>query len=100
MKRIEYLLGSLLALVVSDGIISQFMIEEGVGREGNPLLKTIATDSDFLIIKMCGAILSVIILWNMAKRKPTLVLRSSAIFVLIYTAILFWNISLYIISII
>ncbi|UCG54729.1 MAG: hypothetical protein JSV32_00470 [Dehalococcoidia bacterium] len=100
MKKIEYLLGSLLALVVADGIISQFLIEEGLGREGNPLLKTIATDSDFLIIKMCGAVISVIILWNMARRKPKLVLISSSIFVLIYTAILFWNISLYIVSIV
>ncbi|UCE98272.1 MAG: hypothetical protein JSV74_02805 [Dehalococcoidia bacterium] len=100
MKRIEYLLCSLLALVVADGIISQFLIEEGLGREGNPLLKTIATNSDFLIIKMCGAVMSVIILWNMAKRNPKLVLISSTIFVLVYTVILFWNISIYIMSIV
>jgi hypothetical protein len=100
LKRIEYLLGSLLALVVADGIISQFLIEEGLGREGNPLLKTIATDSDFLIIKMCGAVMSVIILWNMARRNPKLVSISSTIFVLFYTAILFWNLSIYIVSIV
>jgi len=100
LKKIEYLLGSLLALVVADGVISQFLIEEGLGPEGNPLLKTIATDSDFLIIKMCGAVLSVIILWNMAKRNPRLVSISSTIFVLVYTGILFWNISIYIVSIV
>ena len=100
LRKIEYLLGTLLALVVADGIISQFLIEEGLGQEGNPFLKTLATDSNFLIIKMCGAIICVIILWNLAKRKPRLVLIFSSIVVFIYTAILLWNISIYIISVV
>jgi hypothetical protein len=100
LRNIEYLLGVLLSIIVADGIISQFLIEEGLGYEGNPFLKTLATDSNFLIIKMCGAIISVLILWNLAKRKPRLVLIFSSIVVFIYTAILFWNISIYIIAVI
>ena len=100
LRKIEYLLGTLLSLIVADGIISQFLIEEGLGHEGNPLLKTLAADNNFLIIKMCGAILCVIILWNLVKRKPRLVLIFSTIVVFIYTVILFWNISIYIISVV
>ncbi len=100
MRKIEYLLGTLLSLVAADGIISQFLIKEGLGYEGNPLLKTLAAKDDFLIIKMCGAIICVIILWNLAKRKPRLILIFTSIVVFIYTAILFWNIAIYIISIV
>ena len=100
LRKIEYLLGTLLGLIVADGVISQFLIKEGLGQEANPFLRTIATSNDFLIIKLCGAVLCVIILWNIAKRSPrfTLVFTTSVVFV--YTAILFWNIAIYIISIV
>ena len=98
LRKIQYLLGTLLALIVADGIISQFLIKEGLGQEINPFLKTLATGSDFLIIKMCGAIMCVIILWNLAKRSPKLILIFSSFVVAIYTAILFWNIVVFMIS--
>jgi len=100
LRKIEYLLGTLLSLVAADGVISQFLIKEGLGYEGNPFLKTLATDSNFLIIKMCGAIICVLILWNLVKRKQRLVLIFSSIVVCIYTAILFWNIAVYIVSVV
>ena len=100
LHKIEYLLGTLLGLIVADGIISQFLIKEGLGVEGNPFLKSLATSGDFLIIKLCGAVLCVLILWNMAKASPKLIFVFSTFVVFIYTAILFWNIAVYIISII
>ena len=95
LRRIEYLLGTLLSLVVADGLISQFLIESGIGQEGNLLLKNLVAEGSFLIIKMCGAIICVLILWNMAKRVPKLVLIVSVSFVAIYTAILFWNLAMF-----
>jgi hypothetical protein len=58
----------------------------------------LATGSDFLIIKMCGTIICVLILWNLAKRSPKLIFVFSLCIVAIYTAILFWNIAVFIIS--
>jgi hypothetical protein len=95
LRRVEYLLGTLLSLVVADGIITQFLIKGGFGREANPFLKTLVADSDFLVIKMCGAVICVLILWNMAKRSPRLVLIFSSCIVGLYTAILFWNIAVF-----
>ena len=95
MRRVEYLLGTLLSLVVADGLISQFLIKSGLGHEGNPLLKVLVMENDFLIIKMCGAILCVIILWNIARRLPRLIFIFSTCFVGLYTAILFWNIAVF-----
>jgi len=98
LRRVEYLLGTLLSLVVADGIISQFLIKSGLGQEGNPFLKILLADSNFLVIKMCGAIICVLILWNMAKRLPKLVLIFSSSIVALYAAILFWNIGVFLFS--
>lgn len=95
LRRVEYLLGTLLSLVVADGIISQFLIKSGLGQEGNPFLKILVVDSNFLVIKMCGAIICVLILWNIAKRSPKLILIFSSCIVALYTAILFWNIAVF-----
>ena len=95
LHRIQYLLGTLLSLVVADGLISQFLIKSGIGQEGNPFLRTIVTESNFLVVKMCGAIVCVLILWNMARRLPRLVLVASVCLVGLYTIILFWNIGVF-----
>ncbi len=95
LHRVEYLLGILLSLIAADGIISQFLVKSGLGREGNPFLKILVAESNFLVIKMCGAIICVLILWNMAKRSPKLVFIFSSCIVALYTAILFWNMAVF-----
>jgi hypothetical protein len=95
LRRIEYLLGTLLGLVVADGLISQFLIKSGLGQEGNPFLRTIVVEDNFLVVKMCGAVLCVLILWNMARRTPKVAFIASVSLVSVYTAILFWNLSMF-----
>jgi hypothetical protein len=95
LRRIEYLLGTLLGLVVADGLISQFLIKSGLGQEGNPFLRTIVTEGNFLVVKMCGAVVCVLILWNMARRTPKVAFIASVSLVSIYTAILFWNLAVF-----
>jgi hypothetical protein len=97
LRRVEYLLGTLLSLVVADGLISQFLIKSGIGQEGNPFLKVLVAEGNFLIIKMCGAIICVLILWNIARRLPRLVFIVSSCLVGLYTAILFWNIVVFLV---
>jgi len=94
-RKIEYLLGTLLSLVVADGLISQFLIKNGLGHEANVFLRVLVIENDFLVIKMCGAILCVIILWNIARRLPRLIFIFSTCLVGLYTAILFWNIAVF-----
>ncbi len=97
LRRIEYLLGTLLGLVVADGLISQFLIKSGLGQEGNPFIRAVVTENNFLVVKMCSAILCVLILWNMARRSPGLIFIFSACIVGLYTAILFWNIAVFLV---
>jgi len=97
LRRIEYLLGTLLGLVIADGLISQFLIKNGIGQEGNPFIRAVVTENNFLVVKMCSAILCVLILWNIARRSPGLIFIFSACVVGVYTALLFWNLGVFLV---
>jgi len=97
LRRIEYLLGTLLSLVVADGLISQYLIKNGLGQEANPLLRILVTENNFLVVKMCGAIICVLILWNIARRLPRLIFIFSACFVGLYTALVLWNVTVFLV---
>ena len=92
LRQIRYLLGVVFALVVADGVISNFLINQGLGRESNPLLKTLVGQDSFPLIKVAGALLSILILWDIYKRWPRLAVISSICIVALYTGIVYWNI--------
>lgn len=92
--RVQLLLGALIALVVSDGVITKFLVMQRYGQELNPLLLIWVGDGNFLIIKLLGAILAALLLWNISKQRPKLSLVVTSCFVAFYTAIVFWNLSI------
>ncbi|MFC2013298.1 DUF5658 family protein [Chloroflexota bacterium] len=94
----KYLLGLLAGLVVSDGLLTYFLIENGLAREGNPFLVPIVGESSFLVLKVVGAILCVLILWDIYRRFPKLALIATSCFVVVYGAIVVWNTSLFFIT--
>ena len=96
--RIEYILGLLVALVVSDGLITDFLVRSGFGREGNPFLQAVMDEGNLMLIKMAGALLSALILWDIYRRRPRLVLIISLLFVAFYTGIVYWNLVVFYIS--
>ncbi|MFC1907993.1 DUF5658 family protein [Chloroflexota bacterium] len=89
--KIRLLICTLTALVVADGLISKFIVEHGFAREGNPLLQIWVGENTFLALKLLGAILIAIILWDIYKQNPKLSYISTVLFVISYTAIVFWN---------
>jgi hypothetical protein len=91
----KYILLSLVMLVVSDGLISQFLTKYGLGREGNPFLRTFVNEGSFLPLKVAGALLAALILWDVYRKRPRLALISSLVFVALYTGIMFWNLLVY-----
>ena len=66
-RRFICLLGTLIALVVADGLLSQFLIGSGLGTESNPLIISWVSDSSFLYLKLAGALLCALILWDIYK---------------------------------
>ena len=96
--QLRLLLGILIALVVSDGLISNFLVSQGFGLEGNPLLQTWVGEGKFLVIKLVGALLAALVLWDIHKHNYKLAFISTLCFVISYTLIVYWNIFVLFIS--
>ena len=94
-QRMRYLLGALGALMVSDGLVSHFLILNGLGREGNPLLEPLVGGAGFLVIKVVGALLCALILWDIYRRRPRLALVSTSCFVVLCGGIVLWNLTIF-----
>lgn len=94
----KLILGTLIALVVSDGLISNFLIRRGLAWEGNPLLETLVGGRLFLVIKVLGVLFCTVILWDIYKKWPRLALITSLCFVGLYAGIVFWNLCVFFIA--
>lgn len=91
-------LGTLVALVVADGLITNFLVGNRLGVEGNPFLQSWVGNQGFLVLKAAGVLLCAFILWDIFKRQPKLAMISSLCFVVLYTGIVFWNLSVVLIT--
>ena len=97
-RQVKYLLGALVALVVADGIITKFLVGSGLGRESNPFLENIVGDSIFLPLKIFGAILCAVILWDIHRRLPKVALVAICSFIALYSVIVLWNVGVFFIA--
>ena len=89
--RIRILLGSLVAVIVADGIITRHLVSNGFANEGNPFLHFWVGEDTFLALKLLGGLLAALYLWNIYKRYPRLAIACSSLFLVGYTFIIFWN---------
>ena len=62
--QIRILLGSLVAAIVADGVITKFLVLNGFAVEGNPFLYFWVGEDVFLIIKLLGGLLAALFGWN------------------------------------
>ena len=92
------LLGTLIALVAADGLISKFLVQHGFAREGNPFLQTWIGEDRFLVIKLMGGFLAAFLLWDIYRRNPKLSFISTLCFVILYTFIVFWSLYIFFIT--
>lgn len=94
----KYLLGLLVVFVISDGLLTQFLIDRGRAWEGNPLLQPLVGDTGFIILKAAGALLCAFILWDIYRRFPRAAVITTLCFVVVYGVIMLWNSSMLILS--
>ena len=92
----KYLLGILVILVVLDGLLTRFLIDGGLAREGNPLLQRLVGENAFIALKVVGALLCALILWDIYKRFPKLAKIATWCCVVMYGGIVLWNSSFFI----
>lgn len=94
-RTVRYTLYVLFAIIVADGLISQFLIINGYGSEANPLLQSVVGQESFLPIKIAGAFLATLLLWIKFNAKPKLVYTITVVALAFYTAIVYWNLFVY-----
>lgn len=87
----KYLLGVLVAFVVFDGVLTLFLIDRGLAREGNPFLETLVGEPGFLVLKAAGALLCAFLLWDIYRRSPKVGIITTWCGVVGYGLIMLWN---------
>lgn len=94
----KYLLSLLVVFVVLDGLLTRFLIDGNMAREGNPLLQGIVGENVFIAIKVAGALLCALILWDVHKRYPKLGKVVTSCGVVFYGGVVLWNSSFIILA--
>jgi hypothetical protein len=89
----RYVLLLLVALVLADGLITEFVINSGIAWESNPLMRGLLPTGHFMLIKVAGSVLVALILADMYRHHPKLAANTAWLFVLVYTGIVYWNLS-------
>lgn len=94
----KYLLGLLVGFIILDGVLTHFLVGSGLAREGNPFLKPIVGEAGFIILKVVGALVCALLLWDVYRRFPKVGLIATWCGVIAYTAIVIWNSSIIILA--
>ena len=90
-RNLVLLWGALFSLVITDGIVTQYLITHGIAWELNPFLASFIDDNTFILAKALGVLLAICILWDISKRHYRVALLTSSFFVMFYTVVVFWN---------
>lgn len=80
---------------ISDGLMTQLLVSSGMVSEGNPIMRSIVSQGNFLLLKLVGIAISVLIIWTVYKRLPDFALAITSSIVIFYGAVLFWNMSIF-----
>ena len=97
-RTTRFMLYTLFGLIVSDGLVTQFLVTNGHASEVNPFLQAWVGQDLFLAIKISGAFLVTLLLWIKYNARPKLIYRITAVFLAFYTSIVFWNLFVGLIS--
>jgi hypothetical protein len=97
-RTIRYALCTLFGIIVADGLISQFLVTGGYGSEGNSLLTPWVGGDGFLAIKIAGAFLVTLLLWIKYNASPRLVYGVTAVALVFYTVIVYWNLFAFVLA--
>ena len=87
------LLGLLLALFLADGLITRFLVSNGLGVEGNPFLGAWVTTDQFAWAKLGGGLLACLSCGTFtgAVGRPALIV--TGFFVVVFLLIVYWNLA-------
>lgn len=93
-NKMKILLGTLIGFIILDGLLTEFLLGRGMAREVNPFLQPLVGDIGFMILKVVGALLVALILWDVYRRFPRVAVITTWAAVAGYGGIVIWNTSL------
>jgi hypothetical protein len=93
-KKMFYLLAILVAFVVLDGIITEYLIAADKAWEANAFLAPLIGGVGFMLLKIFGGLFCALVLWDVYSRQRKLALAITWIAVVGYGVIVLWNTSL------
>ena len=91
-------IGTLVAFVILDGVITELLLAHGLARESNPFLEPIVGQTAFMVLKTVGALVAAFILWDIYRHWPKLAIIAGWVLVSAYGVIVLWNASLFLIG--
>ncbi len=94
-KKMFALLGCLIGLIILDGILTEILLAMGLAWESNPILAPMIGDFAFMALKVVGAVLCALLLWDIYRHWPKVGVISTWCAVYIYSGIVVWNASLF-----
>ena len=89
----KYLLILLGGFEISDGAVTHFLVRSSLVQEGNPLMEPVVREGNFLLLKVIGVLLSVVLLVGIYKRFPKVALITTSSVVAFYGLVMAWNVS-------
>ncbi len=95
-RKMRWMLYVLFGLIVADGLLTEFLVTNGYGLEGNPFLQAWVGQELFLAIKVSGSFLATLFLWIKYNKKPRPTYIITVVSLVFYTSIVFWNLSVFI----
>ena len=93
-KKMWYLLAAMVAFMITDGLLTQFLVPRGAFREANTFIEPMVGKPGFMILKIVGALICAVLLWDVHRRFPKVGLIATWIAVVGCAAIVLWNASL------
>jgi hypothetical protein len=97
-EKIFYLLIALVAFVIIDGILTQFLIAGGKAWEANAFLAPMIGTTGFMLLKTFGSLFCALVLWDISTRHRRLAEVAIWIAVIGYGCIVIWNTSLFLLT--
>ena len=94
----KWLLALLVVFVVLDGVLTHFLVDGGLAREGNPFLEPLVGEAGFIVLKVVGSLLCSLILWDIYRRFPKVAITATWCAVVAYGFIVVWNTSLFLLA--
>jgi hypothetical protein len=97
-KTMRNLLIILIAFVILDGVLTEYLIATGRAWEANAFMAPLVGQTGFMLLKVFGSMFCALILWDIYTRNQKLATIAAWVAAVGYGIIVVWNAGLCIIT--